>query len=57
MTIDALSNRHAISPYVYGVAYPNSAADITDSGATEVRWGGNATSRYNWTAGHLQRGQ
>ena len=51
ITIDALSDRHAISPYVYGGAYPNSTADITDSGTTEVRWGGNATSRYNWTAG------
>jgi len=48
ITIDALSDRHAISPYVYGFAYPNSAADITDSGATEVRWGGDATSTYNW---------
>ncbi|MFZ1916359.1 MAG: glycoside hydrolase family 44 protein [Terriglobales bacterium] len=48
VTIDALANRHAISPYVYGFAYPNSAADITDSGATEVRWGGDATSTYNW---------
>jgi len=48
VTIDALSNRHAISPYVYGFAYPNSAADITDTGATEVRWGGDATSTYNW---------
>jgi hypothetical protein len=48
ITIDALGNRHAISPYVYGFAYPNSAADITDSGATEVRWGGDATSTYNW---------
>ena len=53
LTIDSLSNRHAISPYVYGVAYPNSAADITESGATEVRWGGNSTSRYNWTAGTI----
>ncbi len=48
VTIDALKDRHAISPYVYGFAYPNSAADITDSGATEVRWGGDATSTYNW---------
>jgi hypothetical protein len=48
ITIDALSNRHPISPYVYGFSYPNSAADITDSGATEVRWGGDATSTYNW---------
>jgi Glycoside hydrolase family 44 len=48
VTIDVMGNRHPISPYVYGFAYPNSAADITDSGATEVRWGGDATSTYNW---------
>ena len=48
VTVDALSNRHAISPYVYGGAYPQDAASITDSGLTVVRWGGNATSRYNW---------
>src|SRR6201986_1698329 len=50
ITIDALSNRHDISPYVYGVAYPNSSADGTHTGRTEVRSGGNATSRYNWMA-------
>ncbi|HEY6765059.1 MAG TPA: glycoside hydrolase family 44 protein [Candidatus Sulfotelmatobacter sp.] len=48
VTIDALSNRHAISKYVYGGAYPKDAATITDSGLSVVRWGGNATSRYNW---------
>jgi GPI mannosyltransferase 3 len=48
ISIDALSDRHTISPYVYGFAYPNSAADITNTGATEVRWGGDSTSNYNW---------
>ncbi len=48
VTVDVLSNRHAISPYVYGGSYPKDAATITDSGLTVVRWGGNATSRYNW---------
>ena len=48
MTVDALSNRHTISPYVYGGAYPQDAPTITDSGLSVVRWGGNATSRYNW---------
>ena len=48
VTVDALSNRHPISPYVYGGAYPQDAPTITDSGLTVVRWGGNATSRYNW---------
>jgi len=48
VTVDVFSNRHAISSYVYGGAYPKDAATITDSGLTVVRWGGNATSRYNW---------
>src|SRR5579864_2187567 len=48
VNIDALGNRHAISPYVYGGSYPKDAPTITDSGLTVVRWGGNATSRYNW---------
>jgi hypothetical protein len=48
VTVDALSNRHPISSYVYGGAYPQDALTITDSGLTVVRWGGNATSRYNW---------
>jgi fibronectin type 3 domain-containing protein len=46
--VDALSDRHAISPYVYGVNFPSNAAYITDSGTTLVRWGGNASTRYNW---------
>jgi len=53
VNLDVLSNRHPISPYVYGGAYPTNAATITDSGMTEVRWGGNSTSRYNWTAGTI----
>src|SRR3982075_77033 len=48
VTIDALTNRHSISTYVYGGAYPKDAPTISDSGLTVVRWGGNATSRYNW---------
>jgi fibronectin type 3 domain-containing protein len=48
VTVDALSNRHAISPYVYGVNFPANAPYISDSGATLIRWGGNASTRYNW---------
>lgn len=48
VSVDALSNRHPISVYVYGGAYPKDAPTITDSGLTVVRWGGNSTSRYNW---------
>jgi hypothetical protein len=48
VTIDALTNRHSISTYIYGCAYPKDAPTISDGGLTVVRWGGNATSRYNW---------
>lgn len=48
VSIDALTNRHSISPYIYGGAYPKDAPTVTDSGLTVVRWGGNATSQYNW---------
>jgi hypothetical protein len=48
VTINALADRHPVSPYVYGGAYPQAASTITDSGLTVVRWGGDATSRYNW---------
>jgi hypothetical protein len=51
VTIDALANRHPISPYVYGGSYPQNAGAITDSGLSVVRWGGNSTSRYNWKLG------
>jgi hypothetical protein len=46
--VDLLSDRHAISPYIYGVNFPRNTNYITDSGATLIRWGGNASTRYNW---------
>ena len=51
VTVDVLTNRHPISPYVYGGSYPQDAATVTDSGLSVVRWGGNATSTYNWQLG------
>jgi hypothetical protein len=51
VTIDVLSNRHTISPYVYGGSFPQDAPTITDSGLTMVRWGGNGASTYNWQLG------
>ncbi len=48
VSIDVLANRHSISPFIYGGAYPQDAAHVTDSGTTFVRWGGDATSTYNW---------
>ena len=49
--VDVLADRHTISSYIYGGSYPQDAAHVTDSGMTEVRWGGNATSTYNWQLG------
>jgi hypothetical protein len=40
VTIDVLANRHTISPYVYGGAFPQDAPTITDSGLSVVRWVG-----------------
>jgi len=51
INIDTLTNRHYISPYVYGGAGSKDAASVTDSGISVVRWGGNATSNYNWLLG------
>jgi hypothetical protein len=48
VTIDVLTNRHLIGPYAYGAAYPQDAPTVTDLGLSVVRWGGNATSTYNW---------
>ena len=51
VTVDVLANRHPISPYVYGGAFPQDAPTIKDSGLTTVRWGGNGASTYNWQLG------
>jgi hypothetical protein len=49
--VDVLTDRHPISPYVYGGAFPQDAPTITDSGLSVVRWGGNGASTYNWKLG------
>ncbi len=51
VNVDALANRHPISPYVYGGAFPKDATAITNSGLSVVRWGGNGASTYNWELG------
>jgi len=47
VNIDALANRHQISPMVYGGNLSNTST-VADSGTPLVRWGGNASSTYNW---------
>jgi len=47
VSVDANANQHPISPNIYGLAYAN-AQDMAFYNASLNRWGGNATSRYNW---------
>ena len=47
VNVDANANQHAINPNIYGIAYGD-AHDMTTLNAPLNRWGGDATSRYNW---------
>jgi Glycoside hydrolase family 44 len=47
LSIDVSAERHAISPDIYGMNF--CPADLAQAlGLPVNRWGGNATSRYNW---------
>ncbi len=46
-TVDAASNRHPISPLIYGVAFATSN-QLADLNCPLNRSGGNAETRYNW---------
>jgi len=49
LTVDAGNQTHAISPYVYGMnAYLLDATTAKNTNITIDRWGGDATSRYNY---------
>jgi hypothetical protein len=54
ITIDAAAGRHAISQYVYGLAYGGTA--LQDLNCPIQRYGGNNTSRYNWQINADNRG-
>jgi hypothetical protein len=47
LSIDATANVHSISPYIYGMSFA-SAQLAADLRLPVNRWGGNATTRYNW---------
>jgi hypothetical protein len=47
INVDVSLNRHPIHPNIYGIAYGD-ARDMATLNAPLNRWGGNATSRYNW---------
>jgi uncharacterized protein (TIGR03437 family) len=48
LTVDANASRHPISPLIYGIDdySDNGLANLVRTGVR--RWGGDATSRYNW---------
>src|SRR5579859_1366975 len=47
ITVDALANRHAINPMIYGTAFATSN-QLSDLNFTMNRSGGNNETRYNW---------
>lgn len=47
LSIDVTAGLHGISPYIYGMSFAD-AALAADLRLPVNRWGGNATTRYNW---------
>jgi hypothetical protein len=47
LSVDTALGRHPISPEIYGMNLADPAL-VTELRLTANRWGGNATSRYNW---------
>ncbi len=47
LTVDPSAGRHAISPYIYGMNFADEAL-AAELHLPVRRWGGNATTRYNW---------
>lgn len=47
LTVDLTAPTHAISPYIYGFNFANEAF-AEEVGLPVNRWGGNATTRYNY---------
>ncbi len=54
VNVDALKNRHPISPMIYGMAFA-SAAQLSDLNVPLNRQGGNAATRYDWTRNSSNR--
>jgi len=52
VSVDAAAGRHAISPYIYGLAGSYGPAYARALRPALIRWGGNQTTRYNWRIGH-----
>jgi len=50
VALNAKAGVHAISPYIYGVAFAGETY-LKANNLTLERWGGNAVTRYNWRLG------
>ncbi len=58
LSVDVAANRHPISPLIYGVNYASQTAGLSSQFTVPVdRWGGNSTSRYNYTNDTYNTGQ
>lgn len=55
VSVNATSNTHPISPLIYGVAYATTS-QLQDLNSPINRYGGNATSQYNWQLNAANRG-
>jgi hypothetical protein len=53
--VDAAANRHPISPEIYGSSFAP-GGKLPGANAPLFRWGGNATTRYNWQENASSRG-
>jgi len=54
LTIDVGTGRHPISPYIYGINYDQN--QIPNINPSIIRWGGDATSQYDWQTGNTNAG-
>lgn len=52
LKLNAKAGRHAISPYIYGLAAGGGPTYDQQVRPTMIRWGGNPSSRYNWKLGN-----
>lgn len=55
VAVDAKANRHAISPYIYGLDF-GATSDLATLNAPLNRNGGNAATSYNWQLNSDNRG-
>ena len=56
VVVDAAADRRPISPFIYGVNWA-SARQLRELNSPLNRYGGNATSRYNWQLNAANRGR